>query len=92
MRPDHDVTAVFGAVCDAVVEILDLDPQSLRPDTAVVLLGVDSLTAAEIIVETQSQLEIDIDFQRLARDWSQFSLWDLAAELARCVREPAASQ
>jgi len=81
--------AVLAVVQKTLADLLDLDPESLAPDGAVVLLDIDSLTAAELIVHTQVELAATIDFQELARDWSDFTLRDLAAELARCARPKA---
>ena len=81
---------VFAAMKQAVVTICDVEPASLHEDTDVTTLDIDSMTAAEIVVHVQSIIGAEIDFRKLSKDWSGFTLDALAAELLRCA-DPKAS-
>lgn len=81
----HELTeqAAYAAVAKAVSLVCDVDIGSLHPDSKVADLGIDSMDAAEIVVQVQAALGVEIDFRRVVGDWSALSLRALGAELVR---------
>jgi acyl carrier protein len=83
MGLDLDDERVFTAVAQAVGEVCDVEPESLNRETIVGELGIDSMDAADILVQVQSALSVKIDFRHVAADWSNLTLGDLALDLAK---------
>lgn len=89
MRNDLDEGTVFAAIASAVGALCDVDVRTLRPDTSVAELDIDSMTAAEILIQVQGSLDVEIDLRRVAGDWSQMTLGSLGAEVVASVVGPA---
>lgn len=86
MDSDLDEETVLAAVTQAIAYVCDLEPESLRPDSQIGDLGIDSMDAADIIIQSQTRLGKEIDFQAIPPDWSQLTVSSLAMELARSAR------
>ena len=76
-----------GAMQRAIVKVCELDAADVRPDTRLDALGVDSLAAAEIIVEIEIELDRELPVHLLRRLDSVQTVGDVAAELAAAVAE-----
>jgi acyl carrier protein len=83
MTHDLGAEAAFTAVAKAISLVCDVEVESLHPDSGVAELDIDSMDAAEIVVQVQAALGVEIDFKRVACDWSAMSLGGLAVELVR---------
>jgi acyl carrier protein len=73
---------VMRILVEIVSGICGIDESELTADRRVWDLGIDSLTAGEILARAETALQTDIDFRRLPDDWSGLTLGKLAAQLA----------
>jgi acyl carrier protein len=74
--------AVLGVLIELISGICGIDEDELTADRSVVDLGIDSLMAGEIMAQAEMALNADIDFRRLADDWSDLTVGKLASQLA----------
>ncbi|GIH03456.1 hypothetical protein Rhe02_15230 [Rhizocola hellebori] len=70
--------AVYEAVVDAVDLVCGLSRSELDPNLTIDELGIDSLSAAEIVQEVEKTLEITVDMTTITSSWSSFTLAGLA--------------
>lgn len=53
----------------------------LSPDVRVSDLGVDSISAAEILSQAEEELGVEIDYAGLLQDWSTLTVGQLVTQL-----------
>lgn len=73
-----DEQAVYDAVADAVELVCGLSRAELDPNTTIDKLGIDSLSAAEIVQEVEGSLGIEVDMRTITSAWSSYTLAGLA--------------
>ena len=72
----------FGAVIKGVVaELCDLDPAAVSDQASFESLGIDSLDAAEVLVEVEMQLGCELPVDVLRRIDRATTIADVAREL-----------
>lgn len=87
------VTAVLTNVREVLARLLSADPLSLQADTPLADQDIDSITAAELVVATQSAMQVRFDISRIPQDWSDLTVGQLATSLATSiVPEPDADR
>ena len=57
-------SAVFGQLAEGLAERLDRPTDSFTPETTIESLGLDSLDIAELMIEMESRLGIEIETDR----------------------------
>jgi acyl carrier protein len=72
--------AVFRTVVEIVSDVCGIDQDELLADRRIADLDIDSMTAGEIVAQVEDVLHVDIDFRRIADDWSGMTLGQLAAQ------------
>jgi acyl carrier protein len=78
MSIQHDEHAAYEAVVDAVELVCGLPRTELGPDVPIDSLGIDSLTAAELVQEVESALGTQVDQRAIASQWSSYTVASLA--------------
>jgi len=66
---------------DAVAKVCNVPPARVQPDTRLADLGVDSLSAAEILVEVEIQVGRDLPVDALRRLDGVVTVGDVATQL-----------
>ncbi len=82
------VTAVLENVRETLARLLGVDPHSLQPDTPLADQDIDSITAAELVVATQSAMRVRFDVSGIPQDWSDLTVGQLATSLAASIVTP----
>jgi acyl carrier protein len=86
--------ATLGALHDAVVFVLEVPDHEVTPDSTLDDLGIDSLTASQILIEIEIRLGREVDFELIESLDEVATLADFAAALdtgeAAVVAEPPA--
>ena len=70
---------------DAIAKVCNVDVARVRPDAKLADLGVDSLSAAEILVEVEIRLGRDLPVDVLRRLDKADTVGDIAAQLRLVV-------
>nr|AGS49699.1 hypothetical protein [uncultured bacterium esnapd14] len=73
-----DEQAAYDAVVDAVELVCGFPRAELGPDLPIDNLGIDSLSASEIVQEVETALGIEADVKTIAGQWSSHTLGSLA--------------
>ncbi len=60
----NEGTAIFNQLAEGLAERLDRPVESFTPETTIDSLGLDSLDLAELIIEMESRLGIEIETDR----------------------------
>jgi acyl carrier protein len=68
-------------VRDAIVKVCGVDPERVHADAPLDDLGVDSLAAAEVLVEVEIQIGRDLPVDVLRRLDKAVTVRDIAAQL-----------
>ena len=79
--PRETVTDLEALVSRAISTICDIDPARVQPDAKLGDLGVDSLAAAEVLVELEIALGRDLPVDVLRRLDRVETVRDIATEL-----------
>ena len=53
---------IFEKLRDLIVEHTDADPESVRPSTQFIDLGIDSLDTVEMIMQLEEELGVELEF------------------------------
>lgn len=77
--------SLFEPLRAAIVRICEVDPAQVRPDTLLDDLGIDSLAAAEILVELEIHLDRELPLQMLRTLDDVRTVGDIAGELERAL-------
>jgi acyl carrier protein len=75
--------AILGALVNIFNRVCGVDPVEITPDRRIEELGIDSMQAADILAETETELDCDLDFRRIADDWSRLTVTQLVDEVER---------
>ena len=78
-------------VQEEIAKVCGLDPASVRPDTSLSELGVDSLAAAEVLVALEMRVGKQFPVDVLRRLDEVQTVGDIAAELGQIVDQPPGS-
>ena len=60
----NEGTAIFNQLAEGLAERLDRPVESFTPETTIDSLGLDSLDLAELIIEMEARLGIEIETDR----------------------------
>jgi acyl carrier protein len=76
---------IYPVLVRVINSTCGINRAELTPDRRVVDLAIDSVFAGEIVMQTATELGMEIDFLEILDDWSTLTLAELAAEFHRAV-------
>lgn len=86
MTTAPDAATVFDVLAEVISRVVGVERDRLEPGLPIAELDIDSMYAGEIAAQTEAALDVEIDFRRVAEDWSQLTIGDLATEFLQGAR------